>query len=403
MTTAVARFDRWIRNEFVEYNTALEEAYFAERREVLGGRPELDELNRALVAEGHHLIGRILAEGALPVVEREKYQLLGLVGYHLAACRRHESVAPGAEELSAAWSLATLLGSSLGVAPRFVFAHQAMYNPAGGGRFRTFTALEDEAIFLTNNGLAVFAYQRAAEAIRQIVPIGVSSPLSAYLLETARAALEDVLQFNQVLSKTLDVERFFFNVRPYFKTHRVGNADYRGANAGDFSAINELDVLLGLASTRDPFYQNVVTEKYPYVTPADQVRLRAIGDAEPLLGQFLREAADSPNEQLRRNAELFLAVCRAHGAAYTYHHHKLVLPFLVEPAKKAPPERLSELTASGPPLEVVVSGLAHLADLRAARDRPGKPSARNDLDRLREWVSAAPGDGHPASLTVSAE
>ncbi|WP_326568734.1 monodechloroaminopyrrolnitrin synthase PrnB family protein [Amycolatopsis rhabdoformis] len=396
MTTAAARFDRWIRNEFVEYNTALEEAYFAERQEILHGRPGLDELKQALVAEGHHLIGGILAEGALPVVEREKYQLLGLVGYHLAACRRHESVAPGAEQLSAAWSLASLLGSSLGVAPRFVFAHQAMYNPASGGQFQTFTSLEDEAVFLTNNGLAVFAYQRAAEAIRQIAPIGVSSPLSAYLLETALAALEDVLQFNRTLSKTLDVERFFFNVRPYFKTYRVGNAEYRGANAGDFSAINELDVLLGLASTRDPFYQNLVTEKYPYVTPADQVRLRAIGDEEPLLTRFLREAEATPDPRLRKNAELFLAVCRAHGAAYTYHHHKLVLPFLVEPAKTAPPERLSELTASGPPLDVVVSGLSYLADLRAARDRPGKPSARKDLDRLREWVSTASGDGHPA-------
>ncbi|MET7997649.1 monodechloroaminopyrrolnitrin synthase PrnB family protein [Amycolatopsis sp. NPDC005232] len=403
MTTSVARFDRWIRNEFVEYNTALEEAYFAERREVLDGRPDLDELKRAIVAEGHHLIGRILDEGALPVVEREKYQLLGMVGYHLAACRRHESVAPGAEELSSAWSLASLLGSSLGVAPRFVFAHQAMYNPASGGQFQTFTSLEDEAVFLTNNGLAVFAYQRAAEAIRRIVPIGVSSPLSAYLLETARAALEDVLQFNRTLSKTLDVERFFFNVRPYFKTYRVGNAEYRGANAGDFSAINELDVLLGLATTRDPFYQNVVVEKYPYVTPEDQVRLRAIGDEESLLTRFLREAESSPGPHLSRNAELFIALCRAHGAAYTYHHHKLVLPFLVEPAKTAPPERLSELTASGPPLEVVVSGLSYLADLRSARDRPGKPSARKDLDRLRELVSPGTGDGHPASLTASAQ
>jgi hypothetical protein len=31
----------------------------------------------------------------------------------------------------------------------------------------------------------------------------------------------------------------------------------------------------------------------------------------------------------------------------------------------------------------VVAGLARLADLRAARDRPGVPTARADLDRLR--------------------
>ncbi|MEU4672833.1 hypothetical protein AB0F91_33935 [Amycolatopsis sp. NPDC023774] len=79
------------------------------------------------------------------------------------------------------------------------------------------------------------------------------------------------------------------------------------------------------------------------------------------------------------------------------------MPFLVEPAETAPPERLSELTASGPPLEVVVPGLSYLADLRSARDRPGKPSARKDLDRLRELVSPGTGDGHAVSLTASAE
>ncbi|QRP44844.1 monodechloroaminopyrrolnitrin synthase PrnB family protein [Amycolatopsis sp. FDAARGOS 1241] len=403
MTTALARFDRWIRNEFVEHNTKLEEAYFAERREVLDGRPELDRIKRALVAEGDHLIGGILAEDALPVPEREKYQLLGMVGYHLAACRRHESAAADAAALSAAWSLALRLGSSLGVAPRFVFAHQAMYNPAVGGRFQTFTSLEDEAVFLTNNGLGVFAYQRAAAAVHRITAIGVSSPFSGHLLEAARVALDEVLRFNQVLANSLDVDRFFFNVRPYFKSHRVGNAEYRGVNAGDFSAINELDVLLGLTSLRDPFYQNVLTEKYAYVTPEDQTRLRAIGSEEPLLAQFLREAEAAPNPQLTRNAQLFLDVCRAHGAAYTYHHHKLVLPFLVEPAKTAPPGRLSALTSSGPPLDVVVSGLSHLADLRSARDRPGKPSARHSLDRLRELISVHPGDDHRAPLTSSAE
>ena len=53
----------------------------------------------------------------------------------------------------------------------------------------------------------------------------------------------------------------YFNVRPYFKTYRLGDADYRGANAGDFAAINEIDVTLGLCRTDDAFYQSIVREK----------------------------------------------------------------------------------------------------------------------------------------------
>jgi monodechloroaminopyrrolnitrin synthase PrnB-like protein len=53
----------------------------------------------------------------------------------------------------------------------------------------------------------------------------------------------------------------YFNVRPYFKTYRLGDVDYRGANAGDFAAINEIDVTLGLCRTDDAFYQSIVREK----------------------------------------------------------------------------------------------------------------------------------------------
>jgi hypothetical protein len=386
VTTAVDRLDRWIRNEFVEYNTVLEEAYFAERREIIHHRAEWEKVKQAVAAEGGDLIGAVSAAGPLPVDAREKYQLLGMVGFYLAACRRHESAGPA----ESAWSLARLLGSALGVAPRFVFAHQALYNPAVRDRYQTFTSLADEAVFLTNNGLAVLAYQRAADALRRVPPMGVSNPLTAYLLETALSALEDVLQFNQTLGKTLDADRFFFNIRPYFKSHRVGAVEYRGANAGDFSAINEIDLLLGLCDARDPFYQNVIAEKYAYVAPEDQVLLRAVVDEESLLAKFLREVESGAGPQLRQNAELFLAVCRAHGAAYTYHHHRLVKPFLVVPAEKAPADRLTEITASGPPLDVVVAGLSRLSDLRSARDRAGTPTARPALERLRALVSGGP-------------
>jgi hypothetical protein len=259
-----------------------------------------------------------------------------------------------------------------------------LYNVSRRDTFLTFTSIADERNFLTNNAFGVLAYQRAANALRRIPFIGVSNTLTTYLLEEAKAGLDDVLRFNRALSESVDVERFFYNVRPYFQGHRVGAMEYRGVNGGDFAAVNEIDVLLGLCSPQDPFYQHVIAEKYPYCPPEDQPLLRAAMTYRPLLDAFLTEEL-TPG--LRRNAELFLAVCRAHGAAYSFHHNRLVRPYLEAPARTAPPDTLDGITASGPPLEVVVEGLARLSDLRAARDRPGIMSARPALDRLRKLLS----------------
>ena len=378
--TAHDQFDRWLRHEFVDLNTELEQAYFAARSEILH-RPDLEVIKQTIARNGAKLIAQIVEDGTTPGDARERYQLLGAVGFYLGACRRHGVDVPEHELVE---SLANLLGTSLGVAPRYVFAHQCLYD------YRTFTALDDERVFVTNNGLGVLAYQRAANALRRVPAMGVSSPLAAYLLNDARAALDDVLRSNRTLSETLDVDRFFLNIRPYFKPYRVGGVEYRGANAGDFAAINEIDLLLGLCAAHDPLYQHVLTEKYAYVPPEDQALLRTAGTGASLLDLFLREAATGPvTAQLRANAERFLAVCRAHGAAYTFHHHQLVKPFLEAPAKHAPQERVDDITASGPPLDVVLSGLQRLSDLRAALDRPGMVvTARASLNKLREVISA---------------
>lgn len=381
---AVDEFDRWIRNEFVAFNTELEEAYFSARTEIEYGRQELDDIKQAILLDGAQLIGRV---GSIPTDPEGRYQLLGAVGLYLAACRRHE--VENAEVLATTWSLANLLGTSLGVAPRFVFAHESIHNPAVRDTFRTFTSLEDEYLFVTYNSLAVLAYQRAAAALRRVPVLGVSSPIATYLFEDARTALDDVLSFNRTLADKLDVERFFLNIRPYFKSYRVGGTEYRGANAGDFSAINEIDLLLGLCEAGDPFYQHLLAEKYAYLPPEDQEPLRNAVGGVSLLDTLLREATESVTPQLRHNAELFLAICRAHGAAYAFHHHQLVKPFLAEPAATAPEDRRPDLTASGPPLDVVLSGLARLSDLRAARDRPGLRTARASLGRLRALLTDA--------------
>jgi hypothetical protein len=367
----VNHLDEWLRTTFAERNTALEEAYFAAGVEFLAD-PELDVHKHVLLHEG---AARVSSIEALPGSAEDRYELLGMVGFVLAACRRHE--AEDDPTLAPVWAVARRLGESLGVAPRFVFAHQAFFNTARGGRFRTFTLLPDEATFVELNGLGVLSYGTAAAALRQIPPLGVSHPLSGYLLDAARLALEDVLAFNQQLAREVPVDRFFRNIRPYFKPYRVGDKTYRGANAGDASAINQIDVLLGLCSTSDPFYASVVAEKIPYVPPDEQPVLRELGACGSLLERFEAEARSVVTPQLRANAERFAAVCRAHGAAYSFHHHALVKPFLERPAAAMPPDRYAALSASGPPLAEVVAFLGRLLALRTARE---------PLERLRAMI-----------------
>ncbi|MEJ2855539.1 MULTISPECIES: monodechloroaminopyrrolnitrin synthase PrnB family protein [unclassified Saccharothrix] len=344
----MTEFERWLDEEFVRLNTVFEEAYFA------AGQEHVPDLGQE----------QVLHEGAkrLPGIGGDPYRLLGSVGMYLAACARHQ--VEDEEVLAPAWALATRLGTSLGVAPRYVFAHQSLHG------FRTFTSLPDEQVFVRQNGVAVVGYERAAHALRLVADMGVDGPVVEGLLREARRALEDVMTANRVLADTVDRRRFYLVIRPYFRPHRVGGQVYRGVNAGDFAAVNEIDLLLGLCRADDPFYQRVVAEKVPFVPPDHQVRLRRAVVAEPLMGRFLREP---------RHAGLFLEVCRAHGAAYALHHGRLVKPFLEAQAGED-----QDVTASGPPLSVVVAELGHLVDLRTGRARAGAFGAHEELRRLAE-------------------
>jgi hypothetical protein len=91
--------------------------------------------------------------------------------------------------------------------------------------------------------------------------------------------LKDVVKWNDVLFEKLDVDRFFYSVRPYYKPYRVGTEVYRGANAGDFAGINELDMLLGLCSGNVSSYSQILVDKFLYMLPEDQARLQGLPPA----------------------------------------------------------------------------------------------------------------------------
>jgi len=390
MTDNVVAFDRWIRTSFVAMNDELEEIYFGGTNRSVVCKAGAN-VREQLLNDGRNFIIPLLREGNTDEGFEAAFDLLGNVGMYMAACRRHEMTEPSRETRSPlveASALAMHLGASLGVVPRFATSHLSTHNPAIKGSYKTFTSLTDEALFLDYNTRAIFAYKRAADALVRILPLGVSHPVAYDLLCNARDALLAVISSNELLFTELDSERFFYCVRPYYKPYRVGFAEYRGANAGDFAGINEIDMLLGLCSANDSFYSQLLVDKFLYMMPEDQVRLRDCMRRQSLLNALLAEMPSSTSEAwYRRTAGMFLEVCEAHGRTAAQHHDQLVQKFINVPSRALPEISLQTVTASGLPLEVLLRSLEKLRDLRLAAPREDIPSRYQDLESLRRSLN----------------
>lgn len=389
MTKNADRFDAWIRTRFVELNSSLEELYFAQtdRANVEGVG---DAAKKALYEEGRVHVEALRQEGNTDEGFDRAFDVLGDLGLWLAALRRHELTNPVREEKSPfheASALGLHIGASIGVAPRFATSHLATHNRAVDGKPKSFTALKDERLFLDHNTRGIFAYMRAADALMRIVPLGVSHPVARTLFEDAAAALKDVSKWNDALFAELDAERFFFSVRPYYKPYRVGRNEYRGANAGDFSGINEIDLLTGLCRANDPYYSQLLVDKMQFMRPEDQASLRDCMRRRNFLDIFLEAAPHARDSAwFHENARAFLEVCEAHGRAAVQHHDMLVSRFIEKPSVALDEAKLSQVTASGPPLPVLLHALAILRDLRSAAPRKDIATRHQDLARLKAAV-----------------
>ena len=386
MSSKVDAFEHWIRTSFVQMNTELENLYFSQpnRSQAVGVG---DPIKAALRDEGHVHVVALLAEGNTGDGFDSAFGTLGNVGLYLGALRRHELTNPAREERSPfpeASSLAMHVGASLGMAPRFSTGHLATYNRARAGVRKSFTSLPDEFLFIDENARGILSYQRAADALTSIVHLGVSSPVADVMFETAKQALRDVMRFNDRLMTQLDVERFFYSVRPYYKPYRVGRQEYRGANAGDFSGINELDLLLGLCRANDPYYVQLLVDKMLFMLPTDQARLRDCMTHTSLLDELLGLLDEhSHTDWFQQNARAYLEICDLFGQAAAQHHNGLVKRFIEEPAANLKEENLQGITASGPPLPVLLRALEVLRDMRLAADRRDISTRHDDLSRLR--------------------
>jgi hypothetical protein len=382
-------FDRWIRGPFVAMNSALEAIYFAQPDRA-GVEGVGEDIKAALRDEGHTHIVALWREGNTGDGFESAFGVLGDVGMYLAALRRHELTNPAREERSPfleASSLALHVGASIGMAPRFATAHLTIRNLAINGVRKSFTDLRDEALFIDENARSILCFQRAADALARVPALGVSNPVADIQFAAAADALRAAIAVNARLFERLDVDRFFYSVRPYYKPYRVGRLEYRGANAGDFSGINELDLLLGLCRANDPHYAQLLVDKMLFMVPEDQARLRDCMRHRDLLDEFLALADDHAGaDWFQTNAAGFLEVCDLFATTAAQHHDQLVNRFIATPARDLDERHIGGLTASGPPLDVLMRALEALRDFRMAADRPGPPTRHADLARLRGYL-----------------
>ncbi|MGI2193315.1 PrnB family protein [Shewanella baltica] len=379
-------FDDWIRSRFVELNSELEQLYYqqADRANVLdiGAEAKL-----ALESEGRELIKALLDEGNTDEGFDSAFDLLGNVGLYMAACRRHEITEPSRETtspLAEASALAMHIGASIGVTPRFATAHLTTHNRAHNGIYKRFTDLPAEKLFVDYNTKGILAYKRAADALLKIQPLGISHPISHDLLRVAKQALQDVIESNTQLFNRLDTDRFFYCVRPYYKPYRVGSVIYRGANAGDFAGINVIDLTLGLCFANEASYSQMLVDKFLYMMPEDQQILRECMRRPNLMDDFL-QAKDSANQTwYQENLRLFIEVCELHGETAIQHHNELVTKYIVEPSTSMELQHLAKVTASGPPLHVLLGSLERLRDRRAAAQRSDIRTRYYEIKKLKE-------------------
>ena len=77
-----------------------------------------------------------------------------------------------------------------------------------------------------------------------------------------------------------------------------------------------------------------------------------------------------------------------HGKTAEQHHDQLVSRFIERPSTELDEMHMKGITASGPPLDVLLRSLTKLRDQRMAADRDDIPTSFADLSRLRSAVES---------------
>jgi Domain of unknown function (DUF1864) len=124
--------------------------------------------------------------------------------------------------------------------------------------------------------------------------------------------------------------------------------------------------------------------------PADQARLRDCMTRTSLLDELLALRGEHAGAVwFQQNARSYLEICDLFGKAAAQHHNGLVKRFIEGPAADLKEDNLEGITASGPPLPILLRSLELLRDLRLAVDRRDIATRHDDLAGLRSTVTGA--------------
>jgi hypothetical protein len=125
-------------------------------------------------------------------------------------------------------------------------------------------------------------------------------------------------------------------------------------------------------------------DKFLYMMPEDQQILRECMRRPNLMDDFL-QAKDSANQTwYQENLRLFIEVCELHGETAIQHHNELVTKYIAEPSTSMEQQHLAKVTASGPPLHVLLGSLERLRDRRAAAQRSDIRTRYDEIKKLKE-------------------
>ena len=128
-----------------------------------------------------------------------------------------------------------------------------------------------------------------------------------------------------------------------------------------------------------------------FMLPSDQARLRDCMTRTSLLDELLalrNEHAGS--DWFQKNTRAYLEICELFGQSAAQHHDGLVKRFIEGPAAELNQEHLQGVTASGPPLPVLLRSLELLRDLRIAAKRSDLATRHDDLAVLRAALDTQP-------------
>jgi hypothetical protein len=149
-------------------------------------------------------------------------------------------------------------------------------------------------------------------------------------------------------------------------------------------------LLLGLCRANDTNYAQLLVDKMLFMLPGDQARLRDCMTYRSLLDEYLLLAQDpGALRKCRGNVTAFLEVLDLYGRISRQHHDQLVNRFIEGPAEALDAQHHKGLTASGPPLPVLLRSLALLRDMRMAVARDDVATRNADVTRLRQLVQSA--------------